>query len=273
MEASVAVGEEPTKQSRRLHLRISQNRCFEVCVDALSQCALRETSDRGVFHNYHKASHVCFDLTLHDDDDTTDRLVTDCGVLFEAVVRYAPLDMAWTGTAPPKPSEAAGHTTQPTTRGAAATGGTVNYGALPEDAAAASEYCKPEILDVRVESDVVFEQPDAAAASSSSSSSHSTSNASAGKGAEEAQGRARFYISKTGRSTLRVRLNQLTSAHNGRLFQVVVRPAADQLGGVPPAVNSVVSEPVKVKARNVPSKASRQGAPPPPSFFLCPRVS
>ena len=217
-----------------LSLHISKNQYFEVKADNNHYVLEENTSTiPGTWHNYHKNNYVSFDLEILNQRNQP---VSGDGLLLEIMVRYSP------------------------------TIGTTNEAAAgrPYPATSGSENCRQDVVDIRPESDVVFESSSTTKSNraSSSSSSASVSSSSTNSGSGQLQ-RRRFYLHSNGKGNIRFRLTQLSSSHGGRLFQLVVVLVSmvnatgatstnnNQIG------NWVASEPVKVKARNTQSKTSK----------------
>ena len=271
-------------QPQSLCLRIGKSRYFEVRIDD-NHYILRETATRGVWHNYHKSSYICFDISLHETN--TMRQVSGRGLLLEVFVKYAPSTASTDGSNASTTLSAIGsgeqsqriggdegsdkkNATSHGMGGAASSSSSASV-ATTADTDEGSEPCRQDALDIRPESDVIFDLADASqsgatggggdplatsnaggSSSSSSSSSSSKSSSSSGKvasnpgrkqndkwtgtgagtGAESSSAtgtaaapltRRRFYINNSGKGTIKFRLNQLSSVHGGRMFQLVVR--------------------------------------------------
>ena len=220
-----------------LSLHISKNQYFEVKADSNHYVLEENTSTTpGTWHNYHKNNYVSFDLEILNQRNQP---VSGDGLLLEIMVRYSPT----IGT-----NEVVGRPYPATTSG--------------------SENCRQDVVDIRPESDVVFESSPSTTKSnrnsSSSSSSSSSVSSSSSTGSNQLQ-RRRFYLHNNGKGNIRFRLTQLSSSHGGRLFQLVVVPVSMTNAGAAGGAmstnhqigNWVASEPVKVKARNTQSKTSR----------------
>ena len=216
-----------------LTLHISKNQYFEVKADSNHYVLEENTSTTpGTWHNYHKNNYVSFDLEILNQRNEP---VSGDGLLLEIMVRYSP------------------------------TIGTNEAVARPYLATSGSENCRQDVVDIRPESDVIFESSSSTTkgsrASSSSSASVSSSSSSTNSGNGQLQ-RRRFYLHSNGKGNIRFRLTQLSSSHGGRLFQLVVVPvsminATDATSMNNHISNWVASEPVKVKARNTQSKTGR----------------